>query len=38
MLVIKVFGVEKVLKKYGKYYLNMCGNPDCWLHGDFSLF
>jgi len=24
------FSNEKVLKKYGKWFLKMCGNPDNW--------
>jgi len=27
------FSIEKVLKKYGKWFLKMCGNPACGVNG-----
>jgi len=33
------FSIEKVLKKYGKWFLKTCGNPDLchWSYGQMLL-
>jgi len=30
MILIFSFSIEKVLQKYGKCFLKMCGNSVCW--------